>query len=340
MIEIDITDKVNKTAKYIIISLVTLIIGMIIAIFIWQLHARYVTLSNGQIAGNLVKVKNMVPGVITEILVSDGENVESGKVLAKMRVKISPEQLQELEKSLETAKARYNELLTRPVQQNAVQPKPNPVVSDGAAEANLAKAKQEKEKMDNLFAIGGISGVKYKEAIANYERELVRYKLMQNMKNESLQSEPAMVDDNEQLLKVADLQVKQAEKALKQAKEEIQIVEIMANIDGKVYFNDVKADDEVEAGQDIFSIGNLREVWLEIPINENQRNKIKLGQFVEYTISDYPGQTFCGTVYEIIDDIGNSENSYATEYRVRISIPADTNVEIKPGMKVVAKISV
>ena len=335
--EIDITDKVKKAARYSIISLIVLVLGVGIAIFIWQMQARYVTLSNGQIAGDLIKVKCKVPGVITEILVSDGEKIESGKVLAKMTIKISPEQIQELEKSVELAKARYEELANRPVQSIPMQ-KNNSVVSSESDTINLEKAKQEQEKMDKLFAIGGISGVQHKEAMANYERAVQTYQMSQNRPHESAQDVP--MNNNEQLLKIAALQVEQAEKALKQAKEEIQIAEIKANVDGKVYLNEVKIGDEVEAEQDIFSIGSLQEIWLQIPIEENQLSKIRLGQFVKYKISNYPDQEFHGTVCEIIEDMGDAEHSYATKHQIRISIPADTELEIKPGMKAIAKISI
>lgn len=337
--EIDITDKVNRVMKYIFMGILLLLLSLAGVIFSWQSNHRYVTLSNGQVVGDMVKVKSKVPGFIAEILVGDGESVEAGQVLAKMRVKVLPEQITQLEQSVEMAKVRYQELLTRPLPP-VVQQGPQGAAANGAAESALTRAKQEKEKMDKLFAIGGISSVKHKEAEAKYERELQNYQAASQIgRGAASANEPVAAVGKEKLLKIAELQIKQAEAALAQAKEE-QVVEIKAAVDGMVYLQEIKVEEELAANQDVFAIGNLREIWLEIPVSEGQKEKLALGQFVQYTIAEYPDQRFCGTVYEIIEPDAALGRDDSQRSLVKISIPADIEIQIKPGMKASAKISV
>lgn len=339
--EIDITDKVKRVTKYIIIGILLLLLSLAGVIFSWQSNHRYVTLSNGQVAGALIKVKSKVPGFITEILVGDGERVEAGQVLAKMRVKVLPEQITQLEQSVEMAKVRYQELLTRPLPSAVPQQQgPQGSAASGAAEHALTRAKQEKEKMDKLFAIGGISNVKHKEAEAKYERELQNYQAAGQIGRGAVSAnEPVAAVAKEKLLKIAELQIKQAEAALAQAKEE-QVVEIKAAVDGMVYLQEINVEEELAANQDVFAIGNLREIWLEMPVGEGQKEKLALGQFVQYTIAEYPDQRFCGTVYEIIEPDAALDRDDSKRSLVKISIPADIEIQIKPGMKATAKISV
>lgn len=338
MMEIDITNKVGRAIKYGAAGILLFLFSIAGIIYSWQMNHRYVMLHDGRVVGRLVHVKNMAPGVVTEILVTDGETVEEGQPLAKLRVKILPEQISKMEKAVETAKTRYQEILTRPEEtgtRQAVQAAPWPQ----AAKNELERAKREKEKMDKLFAIGGISAVKHKEAVSGYERALQVYQARLNAPDKPSGPDVGQRGGagKETLLKVAALQVRQTEEALAKMRQE-QIVEIKAVVGGAVYLKEIAAGGELAAGQDAFAIGDLREAWLEVPVSEGQKAKLALGQFVQYTLADFPQRRFSGTVYEIMEREDPAKGG--KESLIRISLPPGLDIQIRPGMKANAKISV
>lgn len=329
--EIDISKQVNRILKYIIGIFLLLLVGTAGFILFYQKDGAYITLRDAQTAGVLVNAVTKVPGTVVDILVGDGDTVEAGQPLANLKVKVSPEQIEEMKKTVEDAKARYNELLTRPTNA-AVQPSAGGVDS-GAAQAALERAKRDKEKMDQLFAIGGISAVQHRQTLAAYEAALRTY---EGAGNARVTASALPQENRLALLKAAELQVQQAQLALETARKDVQATQLTASVDGTVYFNGVQVGDEVSAGQTLFRVGDLHEVWVEAPLAA-QQGKIRLGQFVEYTVTEYPGKQFRGTVYEIEE---RSNEAQSTISIVKISIPSDLEVVIRPGMKVEAKISV
>jgi len=139
--------------------------------------------------------------------------------------------------------------------------------------------------------------------------------------------------------------VTQAQAALETAKKDKDSTEIIAPVDGTVYLTDLQVGAAVEAGQTIFNIGNANNMWVEMQIAPQQKDKIRLGQFVTYTIE---GQTqMQGTIFEIIDPSESSgDPATATEDQpedqpivAKISLPADLDVALKQGTAAAVKIA-
>ena len=104
---------------------------------------------------------------------------------------------------------------------------------------------------------------------------------------------------NPEAVKQAELAVKQAEAALENAKQDAQTTDIVAPVAGTVYYSDdTQEGTELKAGQTIASIGDDADVWVEAKLSPNQKDSIRLGQFVSYTID---GKKYQGTVTDIKD---------------------------------------
>ncbi len=144
------------------------------------------------------------------------------------------------------------------------------------------------------------------------------------------------------------MQVRQAEMALAAARQESQATDIPAPVGGTVYLNDVAVDSEVRPGQIIISIGDAANLWLEAYVDPERADALRLGQFVRYTVD---GRELTGSIEDIRTPkeeepvpVGHTEgvapeNPHAGKYVVRISLPENRSFTLRPGTRVIARIS-
>lgn len=339
--EIDISNKVNQALKYGALGIAALAIIGSAGIWLWQRNHNYMTIRNAVVTGTMVNANVKVPGEVIDFLVNEGDTVENGQAIAKLKVKITPEQIQQLEQAVEGAKARYQEILTKPME-----PVFTALAANGAnleeARAALDKAGKNKERMDSLYAIGGISAVQHKQANAAYEAASEALNAAQRASSSQPSVQAISKNGKDELLKIAALQVKQAEVTLETNKKNMLATDVLAPVDGVVHFTGIQIGDNMDAGQSIAMVGDENNVWVEMIIDQKQIERIKLGQFVEYAITDYPGKTFKGTVYEIVNELpdGQENNQEVSGIPVKVSLPAERDVAVKQGMNVTIKISI
>jgi len=343
-VEIDISKKVNRIIQYGMVGILFITVICSGGIWWWQQHQGYLLIHNASVKGMGVNASVKVAGTITEILVNDGDSVEAGKELAKIKINVSPEQIKQLEQAVESAKLRYNDLLTRPTEtMTTVAPDGDSGQGDAAAaKIALDKAATNKERMDRLFEIGAVSAMQRNNAANAYQAAEEAFNAASQAPTSSRTNvQVNNTQDTGQLLKLAKFQVEQAEMALAACTQSEQSTVVIAPVDGVVNYTGVKVGDSIEAGQPIFTVGDASNLWVEVQVDEKQIDKLKLGQFVNYSIEEYPNEIFKGTVFEIANQDSNEESQKDEKKQglpVKISLPIDTDFTFKAGMKVNIKI--
>ena len=130
----------------------------------------------------------------------------------------------------------------------------------------------------------------------------------------SAQSQSAVTYDttvqaaNPETIKRAELQVKQAQAALDKAKGAGAATEIKAPVDGVVHLGDIAQGTEVQAGQAVASIGSSDEMWIEVYPTQEQLDKIRLGQAVDYYVDR---EKYHGLVIDIIEPEAEEQEQQA-----------------------------
>lgn len=332
MTEIDISSTVNRILKYGLVGMIAAAVLCSGAVWWYQSTHRVLNITDAVVKGNAVGARTKADGVITEILVKDGENVKSGQPLAKIEVKVSEEQIQQLEKNVELAKQN----LTRVQQGTTVS---QPVVIEGGSGGSSAQAAARLERMEELYSIGAVSARQVEEARAEYE--------MSGAYAPTVSYQTVHQPASEQAIRQAELTVRQAEAALAKAQQASQATEITAPVAGTVYLSELKADDEVKAGQVILSIGNSESFWIEAYVNPEREELLSLGQYVSYTVS---GKTFEGTITDIEQPKEKKEMTAGTEgfdpndihagkLIVRIALPEKWDKVFRPQARAVVKVN-
>ena len=340
--EVDISKKVGFMLKYGLVGVIALSVAA--AGFVWKYQQRHqgVVVYDAQVTGTLVGVKARTNGKITEILVKDGDKLAVGDVIAKVAVSVTEDEIRQLEQNLELAQRNLGE-----VQKG--QTITVPVVNEGTggydpgASERLAKAEARLNRMNELLEMGAISAKKRDEAAAEYEAAQAAASAYTAP---SVTYETTFRPSPPEAIKAAELQVKQAELALKTAQEDSTATEITAPVEGTVFLQNVEVGSELKAGQTVAGVGDAAGLWVEAKVTPEELAKIQLGQLADYEIG---GREESGTVIEISSL--NQETPANTEgikteaaaekiSVVKISLSPDFAAEAKPGMKATVKLKI
>ncbi len=374
--EVDITKKVNYVLKYGLPVLLLLAVLCSAGVWFYQHHHNYFTVQDAKIASTMVGAKVRAAGTVEDILVEDGARVEAGDIIAHVKVNVTDEQLQQLQQTVDLAKKNLEQLqagttVSIPSAQAAAAPQQ---VDNSAARSDLAQAQARLDRMNQLFAMGAISAVKRDQAEADYQSAAAAASAPAPAAVATPSYHTTVQPTSPQIIKQAELQVKQAEAALAAAKQDSQATDVIAPVGGTVYYTDVAVGTTVKAGQTIVNIGDGGSIWLEAQIDRANKDKVRLGQFVSYTINQHSLQ---GTILDIIDPTEDTDNtdtadttaadestlsadgsadntdkkdvSASTEgvkpsvdpdkIIIKISLPSNTDFALRPGTKAVVKFS-
>ena len=347
----------NKKQKFIMgLLFFFLVVGILGGGYWYYLSTKYVSTDDARISGTIVSVSAKIPGRITEVLVKEGEQVKSGQVVAKIDAREVAAQKVQAQGALAAAKARYEELVAGSRPQEIGQARAGVDQAKAGvdqARANLDNVAKNYERMQELYHQGAISSSQMDKAQADYTvaREAVR--ASQEAVNAASEKFGLSVAGNrEETISAAAALVKQAEAALEAIMVANEYTSIISPVTGTIALKSVNPGEVVSAGQPLFSIADLSDVWVNARIEETKLAKIKVGEKVEYTIDGYPSRNFEGEVYEIgtaansvfalipTENASGNFTKVTQRVPVKISLPKDGDLIFRPGMSAIVKIHV
>ena len=330
ILEVDISDKVKLFIKYGFAAL--LLAAFLCAGVVWLYKSSHRTLSivEAEVVGHVVQTRTRAAGTITEVLIADGEAVKRGQVLAKIKVKVSPEQIQQLEEYLALSKRNLDELNAGVV---TVQP-----VYGGGGGADAEAARQRYEKAQFLYDVGAVSANERDAAEAAYQAAL----------SGGVSYQTVTRPGSPEAISRAEFQVRQAETALATARQASDATEVTAPVDGVAYFTEAKEGSEVRAGEPVFRIGAAEDMWLEAYTDPANRDLLYVGQMVTY---DLGGKEYLGSIAEIREPSDAApkdapqgtegirpDDPHADKLTLRISIPPMEGVVIRPAQRTTVRV--
>ncbi|MDQ2978446.1 MAG: efflux RND transporter periplasmic adaptor subunit [Acidobacteriota bacterium] len=106
-------------------------------------------------------------------------------------------------------------------------------------------------------------------------------------------------------------------------------------ISGKVIERQINPGEVVETAKSLFTIGDIRSLWLIAQLFEKDLARVHAGQSVEVSTDAFPGTSFKG----VINYVGDQVEAATRTVRAR-AIIANPKQELKPGMFVEARLAV
>ena len=327
----DITKTVKRFIKYGLICVIAVSTAIGGAAFNYQNRNHIIKIDNAKVAGTMVSVRVLTNGKVKELIKADGDEVKAGDIIAKIEVNITDEEIKQLENTVELAKQNYAKLqVGQMVKVPVMKPKPKPITipkpkvqvqsRSNSSGASLSALEERKNRMELLFEMGAISRNQRDEAVKEYELakaaanapavpEIAETPDTTDTSDTSQDFEIEYVEQLQptppEILNGAQLAIKQAELSLNVAKQEAQQTDIIAPIDGVIYYT-TAVDNEINAGDVVAKVGGNNELWIEAEVTESQFDRISLGKLVSYVID---GNKLTGTVIEKIAPVAEDEEN-------------------------------
>lgn len=334
--ETDITEKIKPVIRYSLPLILVIAAVLVFGIFKWNETKSVLDISDAKLTSSVVHVSSQSDGTLTEILVNDGDKVEVGQVIAKVKVITTPQQIEALQKACDEAQANYDNLEQQIKNSVTSQTVVSTAPSAGdiaAAQARVDAAAAQAQKMSKLYSIGAVSATQYTEAQSEYSAAQAALSAASAPRQVTQEVSSAPSKELSEALASAQVQLEQAQAALKQAQSDENYADITAPVSGIVYLTNFKQGDSLKENDVLLNIGNTKNLWVEAPLTEEQYNKVHPGQFVNYTVDDL---NLTGTVLEVTHT-DDSDNSLITA--ARISFPDDMMDKVTPGSTVQVKIT-
>jgi HlyD family secretion protein len=201
---------------------------------------------------------------------------------------------------------KIGEILARLDTDELIKVKEEAAASLKVAEYQFGLDKVDYERAENLFNAGSISA---------QNRDLAKTKA--NADKANVEALKASLDLAVTRLGFADL---------------------TSPIDGFVLTKGAEAGEVVQVGATIFTVADLKNIWLTAYINETDLGRVKLNQPAEIRTDTYPGKVYKGRISFISQEseftpkqIQTREERVKLVYRIKIQVD-NTNLELKPGM--------
>ncbi|BEP30293.1 HlyD family secretion protein [Helicovermis profundi] len=321
-------------------------------------------LFQGYIEANDVDINTKVPGRISQIKVSEGEIVKKGDPIAVIDAKdimAKKEGLVALSKAaengVEAAKAQYQAANGQLDAAEAVLRK----AKNGARGETVSKAKAAydylKTTYDRLSAVykkGGVSKSKVDEIETKMNVAYEDYKMAKDgARNEDIIAASGQVTAARAMVAAASSNIAASEDKYAQALAGIKEVEtyltdaaIVSPLSGTVTLLNSSEGEMASTGMNIATITDLKDMWVDIEIDETYLSKFKVGDEVKIKTLAYKDKKIVGKVVRInkkadyaVKKASNENGEFdLVSYGVKIKINNDEEL-FRPGMTAIVDIS-
>jgi RND family efflux transporter MFP subunit len=252
------------------------------------------------VTDRMVTIKSEVSGIVKSLNVEEGQHVKEGDLL----VELDERQFRlELERAQADRLSKLSELLLEKQFEGAE------MALEQSEMDKIQKARQEYERIQELYKKGLISENEFENAYKQYELALIE----SGEKKDEIRS--------------ASKGLTQAEIAVKTAQMNLEKTKIKAPFSGIITDIQVSPQEHIANGRDLFILVNISRIQVHATVLESEIGKMRKGREVILRFSAYPDKVFEGKV-KSISPVVNPEDKTC---KVIIDV-ANPEEEIKPGM--------
>jgi len=364
----------HPNAKWIVAAVaILLLVG---GAFIWHYYSVRESTDDAQIDGHINPISPRVTGTVLNVLHDDNEVVQAGTLLVELDPKDYEVAVDRARADLANAQANATAAnvgvpLTQTTSSSQL------VAADAGvktaqrdietakaklndAQANFAKTSADLKRMEMIIAKDEISHQQYDAAVAannsakaNVDASTAAISSAESRaaqaqaQAEASRTIPEQMKVTRARAGAATAEVQKAISALAQAELNLKYTKIIAPVTGVLSKRSVEPGQTVQAGQPLFSIVNLEDIWTTANFKETQLKNMQVGQKAKVKVDAY-GKEFDGTVESVGGATGarfsllppeNATGNYVKvvqriPVRIRFDKNQDPNHQLRPGMSV------
>jgi membrane fusion protein (multidrug efflux system) len=364
----------HPRAKWIVA--VVVILTLLGGAFTWHYYSIRESTDDAQIDGHINPISPRVTGTVVRVLHDDNEVVQAGTLLVELDPRDYQVAVDRARADLASAQANSTAAnvgvpLTQTTSSSQLAAAGAGVVGAGRdidsakarlndAQANFAKVSADLKRMEMLVAKDEISHQQYDAAVAAYNSAKANVDAataaiasaesraaQAAAQAEAARTVPEQLKVTRARAGAASAEVQRAISALAQAELNLQYTKIFAPVTGVLSKRSVEPGQTVQAGQPLFSIVNLDDIWTTANFKETQLKDMKVGQKARVKVDAY-AREYQGTVESIGGATGarfsllppeNATGNYVKvvqriPVRIRFDKGQDPNHQLRPGMSV------
>ncbi len=364
----------HPRAKWVVAAVV--IVLVVAGAFIWHYYSVRESTDDAQIDGHINPISPRVTGTALRVLHDDNEVVEAGTLLVELDPRDYEVAVDRARADLANAQANSTAAnvgvpLTQTTSSSqlvaadaAVKAAEREIESARArlneAQANYAKVAADLKRMEMLIAKDEVSRQQYDATVAQYNSAKANVDAataavasaesraaQAQAQAEGARTVPDQLKMTRARAGAATAEVQRAISALAQAELNLKYTKIVAPVTGVLSKRSVEPGQTVQAGQPLFSIVNLDDIWTTANFKETQLKIMRVGQKATIKVDAY-GRDYNGTVESIGAATGarfsllppeNATGNYVKvvqriPVRIRFDKDQDTNHQLRPGMSV------
>jgi len=326
--------------RVIVMAFVVLLLGVGAFVYFGQWKERSGDLFySGTIESTNSELSFQVAGRVVQVLVDEGQAVKKDQVLAVLDAS-------EYEANVDQAKAT----LTR-AERNLQQMKDILEISRktlpadvtraeagvSSARDTMVKAKQDKERYDQLYERRVVSQKEWESMKLNYDTASARLTDAEAVLRQA-KSNLNRIGVAEREVEAAGAQVRASKAALDVAEIQLKRTRLTAAFEGTIISRNVEPGYVVSPTRQVFTLSDLSFVKLKIFVGETEIGKVKPGQKVDVKVDTFPKKVYKGQVSYISPEgeftpkiIQTHKERVKLVYLVQVTVP-NPDLELKSGM--------
>lgn len=306
------------------------IFGVLAAIAVYKL---YLTKEDGLTATGTIEITraDIMPkanGYLTELAISQGEQVKAGQTIARISRPDLEAQLLRDEAALAKAKVQLEDLERGSRSQEIAEANANLA----SVRAQYAKAKSDLERYRALSESGAISAQQLDTAQASHD---VSYNtLLAAQSRQSIVAEGARPD----VIEAQRQEIRRSQAIVDSTRALLADTIVTAPLSGIVLTRNYEPGEYVNPGAALATVGDLNDCWVKIYVSSTQLGLITIGQPVAVKIDSFPGKVFAGAIKEISQTAEFTPRQSITQreranlvFAVKVRVDNPEGI-LKPGM--------
>lgn len=289
---------------------------------------------SGNIEVTSAQVSFKLPGRVIQRLVSEGESVTNGQIVAMLDAAELEQEVAMRQAEAQTAQAVLDELEAGSRTEE---------IAQAAAALEVAKAEAQRvasefERQKGLFSEKVISSREFETSEAASSTAIAKVR--------EAEARLALLEKGprEETIRAARSRLEQARQALALTETRLGYATLHSPLTGIVLTEAVEGGEYVVPGTPVVTVGNLTDVWLRGYINETDLGRVKIDQAVNITTDTYPGKVYKGRLSFIASqaeftpkNVQTTQERVKLVYRIKVDV-ANPDQELKPGMPADAEI--
>ena len=323
-------------------------IGVTKLAYDWWTVGRFIeSTDDAYIGGDVTVIAPKVAGFISQLAVTDNQQVHAGDLLVKLDDRDYRAALAKTDAAVAMQQASLVNLdATRYLQESVIVQAQAEIA---ATDAEITRTHDDQVRDQKLSATGVVSTQEFQQADASYKEALAAGEKSQ-----------AALDAAQRQLDVIGTQKQQAQAALNQAIAEhdlaqlnLSYTELRAPIDGVVGNRSAQTGAYATTGSQLISLVPARGLWIDANFKENQLALVRPGSPATVKMDSIPGKVFHGHVVSVAPATGaqfsvlppeNATGNFTkivqrVTVRILLNDEAATLGQLRPGLSVTAKVN-